>query len=50
MTTPHRNYMTFFTVPSLVKVSGTGYAVAGPKPEADRIEIEMILKNGETNL
>lgn len=43
-------YMTFFTVPSLVKVSGTGYAVAGPKPEADRIEIEMILKNGETNL
>ncbi len=36
-------YITFFTVPVLVKTDGEGCAVGGPKPEGTRVELELLL-------
>ena len=40
-------YITFFYEPVLVKVSDTGYTVAGPKPERMRVELGEELREYE---
>lgn len=38
-------YITFFLQPVVVKVSSTGYAVGGPKPEGMRLHLETLLES-----
>ena len=38
-------YITFFLQPVVVKVSPTGYAVGGPKPEGIRLALEELLES-----